>query len=519
MMLLALLILASTSAPDKVLMFPDRAQVTRVVALSCGAKTPVVFDHIPSAAAADSFRATVSSGSVDGIRVELVSLKREFSTKAEAATKQMEALQRELQSNDDLIARAESVDRAGRKYDALAAALVAREMVTSTADAARWQAAFDSSLDARLASAQQAAAAKATQLKLKRKEAELRVVLDELRLAQEKKAYTVNVLASCAAGRTASLSLSYLVGGASWTAAYEARALEPTSQVELSTWATVRQFTGEDWNQVELILSTSVPAQNATPPELKILTVTGYERPEEKKVLVRRDEAVERAIAGSGQTQENAASLLASNQGLSVQLKVPQASVVPGDGTAVRLYVGKSLLKASFELQATPKQLPAAFRVAELTNLGAWPLLAGPVDVFRANGLVGRYPLERVAQGAAFRLTFGIEEKIRVARKTVEEVKRDTGLFNGNKRFGFGYVFEVANYDSVANEVTLVDHIPVSELSDVMVAVGDQTTSAYQLDAAAGLIKWKLRLLAGEKKKVNFTFRVDVPNSYDTGGL
>ena len=104
-----------------------------------------------------------------------------------------------------------------------------------------------------------------------------------------------------------------------------ARRREPGNAVEFSTWATIHQGTGEDWNQVELTLSTAVPSQNATPPELKVLTVTAYEKAPEKKVLVRRDEYVERAQTGSGgETANTGGQAVAKSQGLSVQLQVPE---------------------------------------------------------------------------------------------------------------------------------------------------------------------------------------------------
>ena len=166
-----------------------------------------------------------------------------------------------------------------------------------------------------------------------------------------------------------------------------------------------------------------------------------------------------------------------------------------------------------------PKVVPVAFRVAELTNQAAWPLLAGRVDAFRSTGLVGRYALERVPQGGAFNLTFGVEEAVRVKRTIIEELKRDTGLFNGNKRFTYVYSFEVANYGKTAIEVALAEHLPVSEMNDILVSVSEKTTAGYQLDPKDGIAKWKVQLKAGEKKKVDFGFRVDVPTSYDTGGL
>jgi uncharacterized protein (TIGR02231 family) len=515
---LILTILASTSAADRVVVFPDRAQVTRLTQVTCGARVPVSFEHIPPVAAQDSFRARVTGGSIDGMRAELVTQEKEFSPKAEALTKQLEALQLEIETESDAIARANAQSQVSKKYTDIAVQLVSREMASEKPDPKSWQAAFDASLSSGLSAAKQFADTQAKLKALRLKEEELRRQLSEVQLAQSRQSWTVEVLASCPAGKTAELALTYLVGGASWTPVYEARAEE--AAVDFSTWATIHQATGEDWSQVELTLSTAVPSQNATPPELKVLQVSAYEKAPEKKVLVRREEYVERAQTGSGgESLNQGGQAVARNQGLSVQLVVPEKSQVPGDGAPVRLFVGKTKLKAMFELRTMPKVMPVAFRVAELTNTGGWPLLPGRVDAFRSTGMVGRYELERVPQGGAFTLTFGLEDAVRVKRSIVEELKRDTGLFNGNKRFTYAYAFEVANYGKTAIDVTLAEHLPVSEMNDIVVGVGEKTTAGYQLDPKDGIAKWKVSLKPGEKKKVDFAYRVDVPNSYETGGL
>jgi uncharacterized protein (TIGR02231 family) len=517
---LVLMMLASTAAPDRVVVFPDRAQVTRVTALTCGARVPVNFEHIPPSATQDSFRARVTGGSIDGMRAELVRREKEFSPKTEALVKALEALQLELENTGDQLSRVQAQTKVGRQYTEIAVQLVSREMATERPDLKSWQSAFDTSLGSSLTAAKQTSEVNAKLRELRLKEEELRRQLDEVRIAQNKQSWTVEVLASCPPGKTAELALTYLVGGASWTPVYEARADESGGAVDFSTWATIHQGTGEDWSQVELTLSTAVPSQNATPPDLKVLKVTAYEKAVEKKVLVRRDEFVERAETGSGGEAANTGGqAVAKSQGLSVQLRVPEKSKVPGDNAPVRLFVGKTQMKAKFELRTMPKVMPVAFRVAELTNQAAWPLLAGRVDAFRSTGLVGRYPLERVPQGGAFTLTFGVEEAVRVKRTIMEELKRDTGLFNGNKRFTYAYAFEVANYGKTAIDVTLAEHLPVSEMNDILVAVGEKTTGGYQLDPKDGIAKWKVSLKAGEKKKVDFAFRVDVPQTYDTGGL
>jgi uncharacterized protein (TIGR02231 family) len=521
MISLSLLILASTSNADRVVIFPDRAQVTRVTQLTCGARVPVKFENIPPAAGADSFRARVEGGTIDGLRSELITREKEFSAKAEALNAQIEALDLERNALNDQFTRAQGQQQLANQFTSVGMQQISRELAAEKPDTKAWQVAIDSSLSTGAAGARLKTETRAKLVQADRKLQELQLKLEGVQVAAQKRSWTVEVLASCPAGQTAELALTYLVGGASWTPSYEARADEAGNAVDLSTWATISQSTGEDWAQVDLTLSTAVPSQNATPPELKKLLVQGYEKAPEKKVLVRREEYVEHAQASAESPPEPQAQTTprVRAQGLSVQLVVPEKSRVPGDSSPVRLFVGKSHLKASFELRATPKLFPVAFRVAELTNQAPWPLLPGRIDAFRSTGLVGRYPLERVAQGGVFTITFGVEDSVRVKRSVVEELKRDTGLFNDKKRFTYAYHFELANYGKTPLDVALSDHLPVSEMNDIAVSISEKTTAGYSVNPQDGIAKWKVSLKAGEKKSVDFAFRVDVPTSYDMGGL
>lgn len=517
---LMLMILASTSAPDAVVVFPDRAQVTRVAAVQCGARVPVVFENVPPVAAQGSFRATLKGeGSIDGLRAELVSRQKEYSEKATAVRTQLEALAVQLETLGDQLSALQTQQRANQKYNDIAAQLISRELADAP-NPKGWTQALDGTLSSSFSAAKQASELSSKLRVLRLEQEELLRQQQELQLASARQSWTVEVLATCPAGKPAELSLTYLVGGTGWSPEYEARANEAEGTVELSTWATLQQGTGEDWSQVELSLSTAMPSLNATPPQLKVLQLSAYDKGPEKKVLVRREEYVDRAQAGSGAIDQSpSGGLIAREQGLSVQLAVPEKARVPGDGAPVRLFVGKAKLKAKFELRAAPRALPAAFRVAELNNSGAWPLLPGRLDAFRSTGLVGRYQLDRVPQGGVFTLTFGLEDSLRVKRTIVDELKRDVGLFNDKKRFTYAYKFEVANYGKQAVTLTLAEQLPVSELADIAVSIGEKTTTGYVMDKEDGIAKWALPLKPGEKKTVELTFRVDVPNSYDTGGL
>jgi uncharacterized protein (TIGR02231 family) len=211
--------------------------------------------------------------------------------------------------------------------------------------------------------------------------------------------------------------------------------------------------------------------------------------------------------------------LRASAQGLSVQLQIPETADVPGDGTAVRLQVARTRLRATFHFRAVPKLVPAVFRVARLTNAAPFPLLPGSVELFRPSGFLGRQALERVAQGAPFELTFGQAEGLRVERAVLDEVRRTEGLFGGRYRFRYAYRFTLANHHAGAEEVELAEHLPVSELDDVTVRVEDGTSAGYQLAPGDGIATWRVRLAPAERRTLDLAFHVDVPSEYELGDL
>jgi len=513
----AVLLLAAAPRVSAVVVYPDRAQVTRELSIPCGPRAVARFEQIPPAADPASFRGHSDAGTVEGVRAEESPRIQAFATERQKLDDQLLALSREIAVQEALNARGLRLATLAGRYDDVAVNLVNRELTTPKPDFKAWQAAFDAALATRQKAADDEIAAGAKLRELRRKRQELELKRTRLTASARRSEYRAEVQVSCPAGQQARVELTYLVGGASWQPTYEARAEEAASAVELSTYATVSQATGEDWGQARLTLSTAQPSQSATPPEIHPLRVYA-EQAETKKVLVRREEVQEHAEGGesANTTPSTPPALQAAAQGLSVQLTVPEPADVPGDGRPARVFVGRSRLAARFAFRAAPKLMPFVFRVADLDNTGAFPLLPGPLDAFR-NGFVARYGLERVPQGGRFHLTFGIEEGLRVKRAVVQEMQVDSGLFNSARRYHYDYRFELANHRPGEQVVELSEHIPVSELEDVTVALEEKTTAGYELKPADGLVTWKVKLAPGETKTLELIYRVDVPASYGTG--
>ena len=520
---LTLWLLAATPEPSQVssvVVFPDRAQVTRAQAVSCAGQPLVVrFDALPPAADPVSFRARAQGGTAESLVATERTRQAHYGAERERLEKRRLELERQLGALEDTRARSEKLDTLGTRFHEVALARIQRELSEPKPDARTWTTALDNALTARMCAAAEREEQAGRLRTLQRELAEVRSKETRLTAAAGRLERQVEIQLDCRPGTQVRVELSYVVGGAAWRPIYEARADEQARAVELITSAIVTQSTGEDWKGARLALSTAMPDENATPPELQPLEVWVEARKEERKVLVRRDEYQEHAKSSGASAPAEGKSLSAVSQGLSVQLTVPEPAEVRGDGSEVRLRVARTRLPASFAWRTVPKLYPVVFRVARLTNGAPFPLLPGPVDLFRHTGFIGRQPLERVAQGAPFELTFGIEESLRADRQVVEEVEREKGLFGGTRRFRYAYRFEVANYRKSPEELELAEHLPVSELDDVKVELDTKKTAAgYTLDAADGIATWKLKLAPAEKRELSLTFYVDVPSSYDSGG-
>ena len=87
----------------------------------------------------------------------------------------------------------------------------------------------------------------------------------------ERDAVIVVDKANAAAGK---VRLNYLVDAAAWRPQYKLRAgKDLKDNVQVEYLAAIVQQTGEDWQNVNLVLSTAQPMLNAAPPDLKMLSV------------------------------------------------------------------------------------------------------------------------------------------------------------------------------------------------------------------------------------------------------
>jgi uncharacterized protein (TIGR02231 family) len=312
------------------------------------------------------------------------------------------------------------------------------------------------------------------------------------------------------AGGAVTLGVAYLVPCAVWRPAYRAtlRPAEGGEAVTLECEAVVWQRTEEDWKEVELAFSTARPTLGASPPRLvEDRLYLRDKTTQEKKVVevVIREEAIQTTGEGGARPAQEMPGL--DDGGEPLTLRARHKVSLPSDGAPHRVPLFQFTAPATSELVGTPEHSPLVHRVARFENKGPSVLLAGPVDLVRTSGYVGRAQLTFAGVGEKVKLGFGSEDALRIARQV--ETKLDTAKLTGRRtRTHFVKLF-LSNTGSRSDRIAIEERMPVSEVEAVEVELlKDQTKPAPAKVSQDGIVRFELAAPPGSQQELAFTYTV-----------
>lgn len=371
-------------------------------------------------------------------------------------------------------------------------------------------------------------------------------------------------------GQAGKVHLNYLVTAASWHPQYKLRAAQDKPEVQLEYLAAINQQTGEDWNNVEMVLSTAMPMLNAAPPELSMLDVnTGPMRPgmtvtvngnaldlrsemnfsrarqfreegqslynsAKKQEAERRfndaaayqqsDEILNAQVQQAAQAKPSAP---AFREGQSVTFHLDQRKLsVPWRDDEQLIEVTRIPLKPDYFYKAVPVLTPHVYRLANLTNDSKFVILPGEATTYVGTDFVGRAQLPLVAIGEQFTAGFGVDPQLQVSRQLVDKSKSIQG---GNQVLKFDYRLTVSSYKNESVKLQLWDRLPHPETDavNVMLVQSSKETSmdpAYiRDDKPKNLLRWDLTVdptNRGEKAQtITYQFKMEFAKDATIGNF
>ncbi len=301
----------------------------------------------------------------------------------------------------------------------------------------------------------------------------------------------------------AEIRVSYLVPCAVWRPAY--RASLGAGTVLLEAEAVLWQSTGEAWNDVRLAFSTARPTLGTTPPTLVEDRIrTRPKAQEEKKVVdvAIREEVIQ--TAGEGGTPELPG---LDDGGEARLLSATGAFTIKSDGLPHRVPLFAFESKASLERVCPAELTSLVSLVGRFPNTSGQVLLAGPVDLVRQSGFVGRSQLSFTAPGELVKVSFGSEDGLQIVRSTEEKV--DEARLTGRRTTTRRVTLHVSNARPEPATLVVEERIPVSEVKEVEIQVLSKDCSPPpSVVTKDGIVRIELDLPAGGTRAAKFAWEL-----------
>jgi len=524
------------SRVSKAIVYRDCAQVTRQAQADVKEGTAeIVFANVPENVSEDtltvSARGTAEATIVDA-KIKKIFLERPYSDKV----RELESGIRPLENSLCVLANQQRVIEEEREFmksvNLRAGQQIPQDLVTKMPKPEelgaldsfikdRWQDIFTRELDIK-------EKARDTSEKLER----LRNELAGLRQSQAKEKRAISVELDVAKAGSLTVTASYLMYQARWTAEYDARVNYDQQKVQLVCMGIVSQASGEDWTGIDLTLSTARPTISGKMPELG----SWFLRPAppesvsyDRNVRFKRSMAEEPMALGvanapvpeDAQMVQEAAELSAqvNEQVTSVTYRIARPVDVRSDGSEHRLPLFSQEFAAQFQYATTPKLSTFAYLFTKVTNEKE-QLPAAGVRIFLDGVYVGSSALPTVGAGEEFELYLGVDEGVKVKREKVKEESKEiwiAGIKRNTKILLATYKITIENYKSKDIRVDLFDNVPVSQSDVIAVRVMDMQPKPQQEDYKdkKGVIRWAFDIAPKGKQEVVVSYQVECPREID----
>lgn len=320
--------------------------------------------------------------------------------------------------------------------------------------------------------------------------------------------------------------VSYLSNEAHWMPQYDARVNTESKAVQLRYYGTVTQRTGEDWSQVQVLLSTARPHLGGKPPQLHawqlsmhveyleeaspMALASAAPAPKRKK-SVARSAMREESYGGGGARMQSAE--VVSGEGASVVFSPLNRSDVPGNGTPSRLLVMENEFANEFRHLTVPKLAAHVYLTTEVTNSTEYPLLPGEIRLFLNGNFVGNSRLSQlITPGEKFELHLGVNEAFKVKHELRKRFDDEKGLLSKSRVRSFEYVITLDNQGPTTEKVVVRDQLPVSTDDNIKVKTDylrpETNPNQKSDDFPLGTLEWVLEMESRQKQTVEFGFTV-----------
>jgi len=509
-----------------VTLYPSMAMVTRegTVQLSAG-ENEITIPNLPAILVDESVRLSLSDDAdvqIQNVRTDKWFLEKPEEQKIKQLQQQIEEVSQQIVQSQNEI----QVLRTKEKF--LASIQVASGQQSSQAlaagkmDAASWAATLEF-LGKNLTGVYAGIAELEVRTQeLKNKKEALQKQLEQAQHSTPKQAKSVSFVLQANKSQAEHLTVEYLLDQVSWKPNYEIRALPMAEKVELHYRARVTQLTGEDWDDVNLILSTASPARGAQAPELhpwdlSLLKIVLHKREMEAPTAakVAAEESLDQVAFAAAAPAPSQAEV----KGVSVAFNIAGKWNIPSGQDPVQVDIMNRTLPVKLSYMSIPKLSLFAYLRGIFVNSTDYPLLFGESEVFVDGDYVGKVNLKSIAPGEEVDLSLGIDEGIKVKQELVKKFERTKGLLSKREEIEYQFKITLESYKSKPIGMQIKDQVPRSLNEAIAVEDVQILPEPKEWNKDSGELKWEMNLEPKKKTEITMQFVVSYPRGERVIGL
>ncbi len=320
------------------------------------------------------------------------------------------------------------------------------------------------------------------------------------------------------------VDISSLEGYANWSPVYDMRLTtgdDPSLDIDRAV--VVSQQTGQDWLDVQLILSTARPGEQIRPGDVwgyprRIISEEDLEREQNQAFMADSVSTLSRSVVG-GVAEVAAApepfKATADFSGATVTYTYPGRVDIRNGVDDLRLPLDTLELDADVWAEAVPSRDQIAYRMAEFTNTTPEILLPGQALIFADGTMIGFSNLPLLAAGADTKMGFGPLDGLRLTRAIPNKTEGDVGVFSSANQLTEQAVMSVENLTGQTWDVLLRDAVPYSEQDDLEVEItASPAITRRSPERQRGILEWDLTLPAGTKQDITMDYTLTWPSGY-----
>ncbi|MBN9063483.1 MAG: hypothetical protein BGP06_11460 [Rhizobiales bacterium 65-9] len=526
--------LSAASRIDAVTVFPDGALVTRLadIAIPAGSHQ-VLVRNLPQGVDPASIRV---EGSADQkLTIGSAELRRTpvDSRPDSAALAKLRDLRAELDGVNGRIDAAEMQKRTIERFSIATPEASAKE--GKPVDVSQWKAVWTAVGEG---VAEVNAQLSALRLKAAALDAEIKALEAATQRARPNLApqLDVTIAVDAEANAKAALKISYRVRNARWTPIYDARLTTGGAgtkpAIEFVRRASVSQTTGEEWTDASLTLSTTRVAGGVAAPEMGALVANFYEppiaygraagapmsaAPPPSPAAQAMEQAARPKVSADMARRAEEQEAVADASTFSAEYRAPSRATVARDGAAKTVRLASRNVEPELQVKAAPALDTTAYLTAKFVNADDAPLLPGEVQLHRDGVFVGKARIGLTASGDQVDLGFGADDRVKIERNPVRKRENDPVWYNSSRYQMSDYRTTVVNLHAQPIRVTIVDRIPVSENTAIVVEQLRETTTPTekQVGDKRGVMAWSWDMQPNEKKEVRVAYRMKWPADRD----